>query len=38
MVSGSKSAHVSWGEDRKRCQVVNLPMFAGEWIKKGVRQ
>ncbi len=37
MVSGSKSAHVCWGRDRKLCQVVYLPMFAVEGIENGVR-
>ncbi len=33
----SKSAHISWGEDRKGCQVVILSMLAGERIEKGVK-
>jgi hypothetical protein len=28
----SKYAHVCWGGDRKGCQVVNLPMLAGDGI------
>ncbi len=33
-MSGSRSAHVSWGWDRKGCQVVSLPMLAGEMIER----
>ncbi len=34
-MSGSKSSHGSWGGDRTGCQAVNLPMLAGDEIKKG---